>query len=214
LFVALSLLALAFLIWFVWMRPIQSEASIDSFEACVRAGNPIQESYPEVCLTKSGKRFVNLAQSQAHQKSLTNSDELVPPTNPALLNLDVDEWKVRIPLTIDTFDLSYSYLEDGGSESLTFTYKRLVALEACKSGIGLTLTRSTVQHTPPFSPSNPAPLAQASNYYYYASTAGSPCYDPGNAQQAAVVKAITGDQSLTQATAGLLAKLQTLPPGQ
>ena len=211
LLIVVSLLALFSVVWFAWMRPIQKEAGINSFEACTRAGNPVQESYPEVCLTKGGKRFVNLAQSQAHQKSLTSPDELVPPTNPALLNLDINEWKVRIPLTTGTFDLAYSYLEDGGSESLTFTYKRLLALEACKSGIGLTLTRSTVQRTPPFSPNNPEPIAQVGDYFYYTASAGSPCYDLGNAQQVEMVKKIAGDQSLVQTTISLLPKLAVKP---
>ena len=34
-------------------------AEITSFEECGAAGNPIQESYPEVCVTKDGKRFVH-----------------------------------------------------------------------------------------------------------------------------------------------------------
>lgn len=36
-----------------------THASINSFEDCERAGFPVQESYPEVCVTSDGKRFVN-----------------------------------------------------------------------------------------------------------------------------------------------------------
>lgn len=37
----------------------KSEPPINSFADCAKAGNPVQESYPEVCVTKDGKRFVN-----------------------------------------------------------------------------------------------------------------------------------------------------------
>lgn len=41
-----------------------THANINSFEDCARAGFPIQESYPEVCVTSDGKRFVNDAAAQ------------------------------------------------------------------------------------------------------------------------------------------------------
>jgi hypothetical protein len=34
-----------------------TQASINSFEECAQSGNPIQESYPEVCRTPDGKSF-------------------------------------------------------------------------------------------------------------------------------------------------------------
>ncbi len=37
-------------------------SDINSFEQCAAAGNPIQESYPERCVTKDGKSFTNPAQ--------------------------------------------------------------------------------------------------------------------------------------------------------
>ncbi len=33
------------------------DASIDSFEKCVRAGYPVAESYPEQCFTSDGRGF-------------------------------------------------------------------------------------------------------------------------------------------------------------
>ncbi len=41
--------------WALYQRETKS---ITSFEECAAAGNPVMESYPEVCLTKDGKRFV------------------------------------------------------------------------------------------------------------------------------------------------------------
>ena len=37
----------------------QLRSTEDSFEGCKKAGNPIQESYPEVCVDQAGKRYIN-----------------------------------------------------------------------------------------------------------------------------------------------------------
>lgn len=207
-----TMILVALVIWLAWVRPMQRESAISSFEECVAAGNPIQESYPEVCLTKNGKRFVNPKQDQAHQASLDGKQELLPPTNPELLNLDVEEWGIRVPLTIDTFDLTYAYIEDGGSEYLLFTYKRLLKLDVCKGDIGLKLTRSFSQHQQPFTETNPAPTAQLDKYYFYVAYSDKkPCYDANVAEQAELVKTIAGDKTLAAATTSLLTKLVAVP---
>lgn len=210
LLVLLALLGLAAVGWLVWIRSVQ-QSRIDSFEACVRAGNPIQESYPEVCLTKDGKRFVNPKQDKAHQDNAANQDDLVPPANPALLNLDIEEWGVRVPLTEQTFDLIYTYLENGGDEYLLFTYRRLVFNELCKGDIGLKFTRSPLENQPPFTPQKPAPTVKVGQYFYYVTQAGPSCYDAKNSQHMALVVPIAGDKSLADATTALLAKLTTMP---
>lgn len=33
--------------------------TVTSFQECVAAGNPVQESYPEVCRSKDGRSFTN-----------------------------------------------------------------------------------------------------------------------------------------------------------
>lgn len=190
---------------------MQNHANIKTFEQCVQAGNPVQITYPEVCLTKDGKRLVNPAQNKAHQANLDQEEELVPPNNPAFLYMDIEEWNVRIPLTEQTFDLSYTYIESGGDESVLFSYKRLLRNNVCLGDIGVRLTRSIAEHLPPFSATNPAAVAKIDNFYYYPSQAGSQCYDPKNPQQAALVAQIAGDKSLTQVTADLLAKIITIP---
>lgn len=40
------------------MQPAQKEERIETFEACVAAGNPVMESYPRQCRTASGRLFV------------------------------------------------------------------------------------------------------------------------------------------------------------
>jgi hypothetical protein len=37
----------------------KSNAGTGSFAACVKAGNPVQDSYPEVCVDKKGNRYTN-----------------------------------------------------------------------------------------------------------------------------------------------------------
>jgi len=211
LIVAALLMAFVIVMWLAWIRPIQKESAVDSFAACVKAGYPVQESYPEVCLAKNGKRFINPKQAQAHQTSQLEQELLIPPDNPALLNLDIKEWGVRVPLTTQTFDLIYSYFENGGEESVQFTYKRLVQKEVCKGDIGMELTRSVLLNQPPYIPERPAPTAKLGQYYYYVAYAKSPCYDPKNEEIVALVKEIAGKQSLTQATAKLLTKLVVTP---
>lgn len=209
--VLLTVIAASVVVWLAWIRPLQNESRVSSFDDCVAKGNPVQETYPEVCLTRDGKRFVNPKQDQAHQDNLKNGAELLPPTNPELLNLDIDEWDVRVPLTENTFDLTYGYVEDGGSEYVTFTYKRLIMLDACTGDIGITLTRSANKREPPYSPSNPAPTANVDKYFYYLKHTDNVCYDLKNAEQAALVQKITGGQTLSQITASLLAKLVATP---
>jgi len=210
LILSVVLAIIGFVVWLIWVLPAQREARINSFEECAATGHIIQESYPEVCVMKNGKRFVNTAQAQAHNSS-TNDADLVPPSNPALLKLEIEEWGVQVPLTNQTFDLTYAYIEGGGDSYVLFTYKRLVRQDLCRGDIGLRLTRSPSEHQAPYSSTNPAPLAKVDNYYYYATYASSPCYSTKDPEAVGLVKKIAGDQSLTQATTSLLSKLTSIP---
>lgn len=211
LIIFLVVCAVGFIVWLAWIRPMQQDSSANSFDECVREGNPIQQTYPEVCLTKDGRRFVNPKQDQAHQASLDDEEELVPPSNPALLNLDIEEWGVRIPLTMDTFDLSYAYVENGESEYVLFSYKRLVRLDVCRGDIGLKLVRRYTQSQPPYNVNTPAPLAQVDKAYFYPYYAEKPCYDTAKADQAALLKQIAGDKTLIEATSSLVTKMIAAP---
>lgn len=205
------LLGIGLIVWLAWIRPVQKGSDVHSFEECAAAGYPVQESYPEVCVTPDGKRFVNPKQQAAHQAAIDGDQELVPPSNPALLNLEIQEWGVRIPLALNSFDLTYAYVEDGGEEYLLFTYKRLIRLDVCKGDIGLKLSRLFVKNQPPFSERKPAPIASVDKAYFYVSQAGDPCYDLKNAEQAAIVRDIAGDKTLRQATIDLIPKIEATP---
>lgn len=207
-----ALLGVAAVIWLAWVRPAQREQQINSFDQCKAAGYPIQESYPEVCLTHGGKRFVNPEQDAAHQASLRQEEELVPPANPALLYLDIEEWGVRIPLTEKTFDLAYNYIEDGFSERIYFSYKRLVKARLCQTDIGLNLTRQGGLHEAPFTKDKPAPTAHVGMHYFYVFYQDDkPCYRADDKAQAALVKEITGGKTLPETTVELLKNLKAMP---
>ncbi len=45
-----------------WYMYTNSKQEITTFEQCVAAGNPVQESYPEVCATEDGQSFPNPTQ--------------------------------------------------------------------------------------------------------------------------------------------------------
>lgn len=62
LLVVLAVIGLAVVVWFAWIRPERQKVDVNSFDECVAAGNPVQESFPEVCVTPTGQRFTNLEQ--------------------------------------------------------------------------------------------------------------------------------------------------------
>lgn len=47
------------IVWFAWLLSGDKPAEVSSFDECAAAGNPIQESYPEVCVTPDGTRYTN-----------------------------------------------------------------------------------------------------------------------------------------------------------
>ena len=57
--IVLAVLGLAAVVWLGWILPAQRADSVGSFGECVSAGNQVQDSYPEVCVTEDGQRFTN-----------------------------------------------------------------------------------------------------------------------------------------------------------
>lgn len=63
--IILIVLAVAGLIavaWFAWILPGRQANKVNSYQACVDEGNPIMDSYPTQCRSKSGKLFTNPGQ--------------------------------------------------------------------------------------------------------------------------------------------------------
>jgi hypothetical protein len=56
--IVIALVVMAAVGWAVY-KHFATSTPVDSYQACADAGNPIQLSYPSVCVTKDGRRFVN-----------------------------------------------------------------------------------------------------------------------------------------------------------
>jgi hypothetical protein len=59
--IILGAVGLAAIIWLTWLRPQATPKAvpkITTYEACMRAGDAIKQTSPEVCTTKDDKRFV------------------------------------------------------------------------------------------------------------------------------------------------------------
>ncbi len=56
-FIITFLVVLGAAFWYMYTN--SSKKEITTFEQCVAAGNPVQESYPEVCATEDGQSFPN-----------------------------------------------------------------------------------------------------------------------------------------------------------
>ncbi len=63
--VVIALLAAGF---YAWWSGENKERSINSFQECVAAGNPIMESYPEQC-SANGQTFTNPDQALSSENS-------------------------------------------------------------------------------------------------------------------------------------------------
>ncbi len=98
-------------------KPVQN---VD-FENCKRAaGSVVQESYPETCVTKDGRSFVNKEQ----QVSLSGQV------------IDVQEWRIKLTMPSDIKDASY-VLENEYTVRLTTATLRSLRdqITDCKSGM-------------------------------------------------------------------------------
>jgi hypothetical protein len=202
----LAVIGLGIVGWFAWERPSKTPHDITTYAACVEAGNPVQESYPSVCVTEDGKRFVNPDDTvQTQPNSSSNSQQSTTPNKDQYLT--ITEWGVRVPLLAAYSDLKYTYTKDDLSERVSFTFKRLEDAGFCKADLGVTMTRNTIENKAPYSLDNPEPIAQVGGYYYYLAYGGSPCYDPDNQDQMKLVNQINGGK-LIDAVKQTLAKLQ------
>lgn len=212
--IALIVLAVVGLLvagWLAWFRPSGTQHEITTYKACAEAGNPIQQSYPSVCVTKDGKRFVNPDDKQQipaapdPNASENQQNSSMPPTDGQYLTMN--EWGVRVPLTAAYNDMKYTFVRDDTSERVTFTFQRLEDSGICKNDVGVAMTRSKTKNEPPYNLGNPKPVAQVGEYYYYLASAGSPCYDPQNTDHMKLVNTINKG-NLTEAVTSTLRKLQ------
>ena len=121
---------LGFTGWFVWHSKhttntdlssgkSQNSASITSFEQCKKAsGSKLLETFPEQCVTKSGKSFTAPSQTQTEAY------------------LTITEWRVKLPLTSGIKDASYTISSSGIVHVTTKQLTNLAAkVNGCRAGI-------------------------------------------------------------------------------
>jgi hypothetical protein len=195
--IILGVIGLAVVLWLAWFRP--TVRSVNSYESCAAAGNAIQDSYPSVCVTKDGKRFLNPKEkvdttipNAAEQQS--QQTQSAPAAQPKYLA--ITEWGVRVKLSDELSDMKYAYAKSDDGERTTFTFGRLTALGICQNDVGVAMTRLTTENDPPFSIDNPEPIAHVGGYYYYIAYGGSPCYDSSDTEQMKVVNTINNGNVL------------------
>jgi hypothetical protein len=117
----LGVIGLAVVVWAAWLRP----SGLHSYADCAAAGNPVQDSYPSVCVTEGGQRFVN---PDEHVSQLPSNGKRY---------MTIQQWQVRLPLTAAISDGYYEFNDSQGNAYVTT--KKLEAavdsIKGCKSGL-------------------------------------------------------------------------------
>jgi hypothetical protein len=187
------LAAAVFAGWYIWNENQKNskESAVSSFDDCKKAGNEIQLSYPEVCITNDGKRFTNTKQSV--EQRFTGAEKQDGQTI-----LKIAEWGVEIPLDPAHAGLVYSYVKNDTYETTSFTFKELQQKNMCKTDVGVSVSRQKTQNEPPFNIDNPQSFKKVGTYYYYIAYGGSPCYDSEKPEEVAAIKQIAGEQDIKQ----------------
>ncbi len=161
LILSLIVVCLIAVVWLAWFHPLPLPKAAGSFAACVKAGNPVQETYPETCVTKDGKHFTNESQRNY---------------------LTIDEWQVRLPYPANVHSLSYRI--DSADANLAHIQlddvqgecKGANQLRRAKSGQNLDGLGKTPES---YLESPDARLVRKISNYYYLFTTGTPCTREG-----------------------------------
>jgi hypothetical protein len=114
--VTLGGVCLLVVVWLAWLRPGAESGLASSFADCVKAGNPVQTSYPEVCVTPEGQRFSNPEQSVQRVK--------------------IHEWHAGLQVA-DVTDAYYSFNGTANTATLSTIHldNTLMEIAGCKSGL-------------------------------------------------------------------------------
>jgi len=103
-----------------WLRPMHTDAPVNSFSDCKSASNSVmQTSYPEVCVTKDGKRFVNPDQ-KVELPSASGTDTSDQTGAATRKMLTIKQWKVAFPYPDNVKSLSYSTVDKASTTIITF----------------------------------------------------------------------------------------------
>jgi hypothetical protein len=117
--IVLAVVGLSVVVWLAWARPLKSNEPVNSFASCQAAGDSVlQTSYPEVCVTKEGKRFVNPDQ-KVELPSASGTDTDNQTSTATRKKLTVKEWKVAFPYPDNVRSLSYHTTASSGDHQST-----------------------------------------------------------------------------------------------
>jgi len=119
--ITLAVVGMGVVLWLAWARPLKgTQKPVNSFAGCKTAdGSVIQTSYPEVCVTKDGKRFVNPDQ-KVELPSAPGTDNTAQTGAASRKKLTIKEWDVAFPYPDNVRSLSYSTAENVGATTITF----------------------------------------------------------------------------------------------
>lgn len=116
--IVLAVVGVGVVVWLAWARPLHKVPNvINSFAECKAAKGIIQNSYPEVCVTTDGKRFINPDQ-KVELPAASNTDQSTDVT--ARKKLTIKEWKVAFPYPDSVHSLSYAPPDAAGVATITF----------------------------------------------------------------------------------------------
>ena len=126
LLIAVILGLIGFAGWFVYQnnktttKSGSTSGTGGSYDSCVEeSGSVSLQSYPETCVTKGGKHYTNTSQKADTLKYLT-----------------IKEWGVKLPLTADIADATYTVQTDGTTHVSTKKIAELAkTVTGCKAGI-------------------------------------------------------------------------------
>jgi hypothetical protein len=105
--IVLAVIGVAVVVWLAWARPLRNDpAAVNSFADCKAARGIVQTSYPEVCITTDGKRFVNPDQ-KVTLPSGSGTDTNSQTSTANRKNLTISQWKVMLPYPDGVSSLSY-----------------------------------------------------------------------------------------------------------
>ncbi|MDQ3065404.1 MAG: hypothetical protein M3Q36_04000 [bacterium] len=134
--IVIAVVALVISGWYAWRlaeRKQTESRSINSYQECVAAGNPVMESYPEQC-SANGQTFTNTAQKVVEaednfEKYRLQSEEYVKNNKFKLSGdfLKIEKYGVKLPLA----ETSMLIVKDGETDEYVYITPKSITGSGC-----------------------------------------------------------------------------------
>ena len=109
--IVLAIIGVGIVVWLAWARPLRgTSVTVNSFADCKANEGIVQTSYPEVCVTKDGKRFVNPNQ-KVTLPSASGTDDVGQTSTATRKKMTITQWKVVLPYPDNVTSLSYAAVD-------------------------------------------------------------------------------------------------------